>query len=77
MNPPKWKIMMKKYGLMFFGVFLLTFFLMITFDGKFKFPSFVGDIRLGGLLYLPFGTSTASAFFVTILFEAYKMIKRG
>lgn len=75
MNPPKWKTMMKKYGLVFFGVFILTFFLLITFDNKFSFPSFVGDIRIGKAFYLPFGSSIAAAFFVTILFEAYKLFK--
>jgi hypothetical protein len=75
MNPPKWKTLMKRYGLMLFGVSILTFFIMITFDGRYDFPTFFGDVRIGKAFYLPFGSSIATGLFVTILFEAYKMFK--
>ena len=77
MNPPKWKTMMKKYGLLFFGTFILVFFLLITFDGRFDFPTVFGDIRIGRSFYLPFGSAIAAAFFVTIMFEAYKLFKHS
>lgn len=77
MNVPKWKTMMKKYGLMFFGTFILAFFLLITFDNRFDFPTFFGDIRIGKSFYLPFGSSVATAAFVTVMFEAYKLFKHS
>lgn len=77
MNPPKWKTMMKKYGLVFFGTFILAFFLLISFDSRFSFPGMFGDIRIGRSFYLPFGSATATAAFVTIMLEGYKLFKHS
>ena len=76
MDIPKWKTLMKKYGILFFVSTILTFFLLITFDGRFNFPNFVGDLRFGSV-YLPFGSSLAAGAFITIMFEAYKIFKHS
>lgn len=70
-----------RYGMIFIGLYLGTFFLMITMQRSIGFEAFPGDLfleteKLGGLvLYLPFISALASAVFFTIIFEIYKNLK--
>jgi hypothetical protein len=75
---PNWKTLIKKYGVIFSLTYIGTFILLVTFYSRYEFPTFPGDIlinRGGFFIYLPFTSSLASAAFVTILTEAYKVFK--
>jgi len=75
----KGKKLLSVYGLRFGISYIAGFFLLVTFYGRFGFPTFFGDILIksGGItLYLPFTSSLAIAAFVTIMIEAYFYFKR-
>lgn len=74
----KWKKFISEYGLRFAGLYLVAFFLLVTFFGKFAFRTFPGDllIRRGDfVLYLPFTSALAFAVFFLVIFEIYKNMR--
>ncbi len=74
----KTKSFLKKYAPLFVGVYIGSFFLLVTFYSRFTFPTLPGDILIQGAgltFYLPLVSSFGVAAFVTVMFEAYKVFK--
>lgn len=74
----KWKQFMSTYGLKFAGIYILAFFLLVNFFGRFNFNTFPGDLlikRESFTLYLPFTSSLAFAVFFLVIFEVYKNMR--
>lgn len=73
-----WKKWLSKYGIRFAGLYILSFFLLVTFFGRFGFQTFPGDILIERgtfVLYLPFASAFAFAIFFLIIFEVYKNLR--
>jgi len=75
----RFKKLLKQYGVFFGGVYILVFFLLVTFYDMYEFPTYPGDVllKLGGLkLYLPFATSAVMAILAVGIREGYIFFKR-
>lgn len=63
--------------MIFLGIYVVSFFLLVTLYSKYKFITFPGDILVGKIgLYLPFTSAAAFALFVVAMIEMYKFFKR-
>lgn len=63
------------YGAKFFIFYVLAFFLLVTFFGRFEVKTFPGDfvIPLGeNAIYLPFTSSLGVALFFLVVIEIYR-----
>ena len=73
-----WKKFLARYGLTFFGIYVIAFFLLVTLASTHNFPTFPGDVLInpGSLrIYLPFTSSGAFAVFFLIVVEIYKNMR--
>lgn len=75
----KGKTLLKQYGVLFLGVFVIAFFMLVTLNNKHDLPTFPGDIMIKQgkiIIYLPFTSSAAFSFFVIAMKEMYTFVKR-
>ena len=73
-----WKKFLAKYGLTFFGFYIVAFFLLVTLANSREFPTFPGDILINPgsfRIYLPFTSAGAFAVFFLIIIEIYKNMR--
>jgi len=64
------------YGPMFVGAYILSFIFLVTFYGKFHFPTLPGDIKIGSSFYIPIVSAGGVAAFVVAFFEMFRFMKR-
>lgn len=72
------KRFMAKHGMFFIGVYLLSFFLLVTVNSKIKVDPFFGDIafKIGAFrVYLPFVSALACAVFLVTIYSVYRFLK--
>lgn len=72
------KKFMARHGAIFSGVYLVSFFILITLRQSVKFDAFFGDVyfKVGTfIVYLPFVSALATAVFVVTIYSVYRFLK--